>query len=182
MRVLVGLLLSLSAVASVAADPIRIAGTDVQFTVTKLGFSDVTGHFRDFNADITYDASDPARSVVRWRVRVASVDTGERDRDRSIQGPDYFAAAQFPELTFTSRTVRADGDRRLNVTGDLSIRGVTRSVTVPVVIDQQNGRRMFTTDFELDRYDFNVRGGSVMSRLIGRTVRVHLSAIEGAAQ
>ena len=55
MGVLLGLLLSLSAVTSVAADPVRIAGTNVQFTVTKLGFADVTGHFREFNADITFD-------------------------------------------------------------------------------------------------------------------------------
>ena len=119
---------------------------------------------------------------MRWRVRVASVETGERDRDRAIQSADYFAAAQHPELTFQSRAVRAAGADRLSVTGDLSIRGVTRSITVPVVISGEHGRRTFVTEFELDRYDFNVRGGSVMSRLIGRTVRVRLAATEGAAQ
>ena len=182
MRGIVAFLLSVSTAAALAADPIRIVGTNVQFTVTKLGFADVTGHFREFNADIQYDPTRPEQSVVRWRVRTASVETGERDRDRAIQSQDYFATAQFPELTFTSRNVRAGGVDRLNVTGDISIRGVTRSITVPVVIGEENGRRTFATDFELDRYDFNVRGGSVMSRLIGRNVRVHLAATEGAAQ
>ena len=182
MRAVYGLLLSLSVITSVAADPIRITGTNVQFTVTKLGFSDVVGHFREFNADIRYDPSQPERSSVRWRVRVASVETGERDRDRTIQGPQYFAAAQHPELTFESRAVRADGDHRLSVTGEITIRGITKSITVPVTIAEQNGRRTFVTDFEIDRYDFDVRGGSVSSRLIGRTVRVHLVAAEGAAQ
>jgi polyisoprenoid-binding protein YceI len=181
MRTIATLLLCLSAVVH-AADPARVVGTDVRFTVTKLGFSDVTGHFREFNADIRYDPTRPEQSVVRWRVRVASVETGERDRDRAIQSPDYFAAAQHPQLTFDSRTVRKAGDDRLNVTGDITIRGVTKSVTVPIVITEQNGRRTFVSDFELDRYDFGVRGGSVMSRLIGRTVRVHLSATEGAVQ
>jgi polyisoprenoid-binding protein YceI len=165
-----------------AADPVRVAGTNVQFTVTKLGFADVVGHFREFNADIRYDALHPEQSSVRWRVRVASVETGEPNRDQTLQGPDYFAAAQHPELTFESRTVRADGNRRLSVTGDISIRGITKSVTVPVTITEQNGRRTFVTDFEVDRYDFDVRGGSVASRLIGRTVRVHLAGTEGAAQ
>jgi polyisoprenoid-binding protein YceI len=182
MRVLATGLLILSSLISVSADPARVVGTDVRFTVTKLGFADVTGRFREFNADIQYDPASPERSVVRWRVRVASVDTGERDRDGAIQSSDYFAADQHPELTFESRTVRAAGDRRLSVTGDISIRGVTRSITVPVVISEENGRRAFVSDFELDRYDFNVRGGSVMSRLIGRTVRVHLSAMEGATR
>ena len=175
-------LLGIAVAAPLAADPVRITGTDVRFTVTKLGFADVVGHFREFNADIRYDPAAPARSVVRWRVRVGSVETGERDRDRAIQSPDYFAASQYPELTFESRSVRAMGDRRLSVTGDIAIRGVTRTITVPVVIGEANGRRTFVTDFEVDRYDFNVRGGSVMSRLIGRTVRVHLAAAEGAAQ
>ncbi len=106
MRVLVGLLLSLSAVRSVAADPIRVTGTNVRFTVTKLGFADVVGHFREFNADISYDPGRPEQSQVRWRVRVASVETGERDRDRAIQSADYFAAARHPELTFESHAVR----------------------------------------------------------------------------
>ena len=181
MRTLLAALLSVATVVH-AADPARITGTDVTFTVTKLGFADVVGHFREFNADIRYDPARPEQSSVRWRVRVASVETGERDRDRTIQNPDYFAAAQFPELTFNSRDVRVEGDRRLRVTGDIAIRGITRSITVPVVITEQNGRRTFVSDFEIDRYDFNVRGGSVASRLIGRTVRIHLAAIEGAAQ
>jgi polyisoprenoid-binding protein YceI len=182
MRGIAASLLSIAVVVPVTADPARVVGTDVRFTVTKLGFADVIGRFHDFNADITYDPAHPERSVVRWRVRVASVDTGERDRDRSIQNQDYFAAAQYPELTFTSRDVRSTGTAHLSVTGDLSIRGVTRSVTVPVVVTEQNGRRTFVTDFELDRYDFNVRGGPMVSRLIGRTVRVHLAAMEGAGQ
>ena len=181
MRSLLAFLLSIGAVIH-AADPARVTGTEARFTVTKLGFADVTGYFRDFNADIRYDPSQPERSTVEWRVRVASVDTGERDRDRAIQSADYFSAAQFPELTFMSRDVRGAGNNRLNVTGDISIRGVTRTITVPVIVSELNGRRTFATDFELDRYDFNVRGGSVMSRLIGRTVRVHLAATEGAGQ
>ena len=181
MRTIAAFLLSVGAVVH-AADPVRITGTDVRFTVTKLGFSNVSGHFRDFNADIKYDPARAEDSHVRWRVRVASVDTGEADRDRTIQGADYFAAAQYPDLTFESRSVQAVGDDRLSVTGDLTIRGITKSITVPVVIARHNGRRIFATDFELDRYDFNIRGGPVASRLIGRTVRIHLSATEGAAQ
>ena len=172
--------LVLAALSATAADPVQITGTNVRFTVTKLGFSDVTGFFRQFSADIRYDPAQPERSVVGWRVRVASVETGERDRDSALKSADYFAAAQHPELTFTSRSVRAEAPGRLSVTGDISIRGVTRTITIPVTVSEESGRRKFVTDFELDRYDFNVRGGSVMSRLIGRTVRIHLEAMEGA--
>ena len=179
MRTFAALALAALTVTAVGADPVQITGTTVTFTVTKLGFSDVTGYFRQFNADIRYDPAQPERSVVGWRVRVASVETGERDRDSALQSGDYFAAAQHPELTFTSRSVRAAAANRLEVTGDISIRGVTKTITIPVTISEERGRRRFVSDFEIDRHDFNVRGGSVMSRLIGRTVRVHLAAVEG---
>jgi hypothetical protein len=64
----------------------------------------------------------------------------------------------------------------------MSIRGVTKRIVVPVRVIEQAGRRTFVTDFELDRYDFNVRGGSVMGRLIGRTVRIHVTAVEGGLE
>jgi polyisoprenoid-binding protein YceI len=179
MRTLATLVLSLFTLVPVAADPIRVAGTDVRFTVTKLGYEDVVGHFREFNADIRYDAANPERSVVQWRVRIASVETGATNRDRSLQMPEYFDAARYPEMTFMSRSVRRISDDALQVTGDLTIRGITKQITIPVRASTQQGRRTFVTDFTLDRYDYDVRGGSVMGRLIGRTVRVHLAAVEG---
>lgn len=159
-------------------DPER---SEVRFTVTKLGFSDVTGVFRAFSGDVHYDEAQPENSSVRWRVRVASVETGERDRDSSLQSPEYFDAARNPELSFESRSVRRIADR-LDVTGDITIRGVTKTITIPVRVAERAGRRAFVTDFELDRYDYGVRGGRVMGNLIGRTVRVHLVAIEGGTE
>lgn len=162
-----------------ALDPLR---SEVRFTVTKLGYSDVTGRFRDFSGQLHYDAAHPENSSVRWRVAVASVETGERNRDRSLQNQEYFLASQYPDLTFTSHTVRRGENGALAVTGDITIRGIAKRLTVPVRISEQAGRRVFVSDFELDRYDFGVRGGMVMGRLIGRTVRVHLAAVEGGAE
>lgn len=162
-----------------AASAVDPQGSDVRFTVTKFGFSDVAGVFRSFSADVRYDPDRPENSSVRWRVRVASVETGERGRDSALQSAEYFDARRHPELLFESRSLRVTGDRALQVTGDLTIRGVTKRITIPVTVTQRDGRRAFATDFELDRYDFNVRGGTVMGRLIGRTVRVQLVAVEG---
>lgn len=60
----------------------------------------------------------------------------------------------------------------------LALVGVTREITVPVRVTRQQGVRAFVADFTLDRYDYEIHGGSVMSRLIERTVRVHLVAVE----
>lgn len=145
----------------------------VEFTVTKLGFADVTGRFLDFSGSVQYDAARPENSSVAWTVRVASVRTDASNRDRSLQAPEYFDAAHHPELSFRSTRVRALEGGRLQVEGTITIRGTSRQLTT--IATPVNGG--FETRFELDRYDFGIVGGRVMSRLIGRTVRVYLRAI-----
>ncbi|HXT68868.1 MAG TPA: YceI family protein [Vicinamibacterales bacterium] len=153
-------------------DPAR---SEVRFTVTKLGFSDVTGLFHDSEGSIYYDEDRPEVSRVQWRVRVASVKTDASTRDSTLQQPEYFDAAHHPYLEFASRSVRELNDGRLEVAGQITMRGVTRPLTLAVRIQTGSAPR-FETDFTVDRYDFGITGGSVMGRLIGRTVRVHLVA------
>ncbi len=152
-------------------DPVR---SHVGFTVAKLGFSDVDGEFHDFSGDVRYDPARPQNSSIRWRVRVASVKTGAPNRDSSLQAPEYLDAARYPDLAFESRRVTALDDTRLEVAGNITIRGRTRPLTI--IATPVAGGGGFETRFEIDRYDFGVAGGRVMGRLIGRTVRVHLIA------
>lgn len=154
-------------------DPAR---SEIRFTVTKLGFSDVTGVFRESEGEIHYDEDRPEGSFVNWRVRVASVKTDEPNRDSSLQQREYFDAAQHPYLGFTSRSVRELTDGRLEVSGQITMRGVTRPLTFVVRRVSNGSNPQFEADFTLDRYDFGIAGGRVMGRLIGRTVRVHLVA------
>jgi len=160
---------------------IDAARSEIRFTVTKLGFSDVTGVFRESDGEIHYDEDRPEASRIRWRVRVASVKTDAANRDSSLQQREYFDAAQHPYLEFSSRTVRALNDGRLEVSGEITMRGVTRPLTFVVRATTNGPVPRFETDFTLDRYDFGIAGGTVMGRLIGRTVRVHLVAAVRAA-
>jgi polyisoprenoid-binding protein YceI len=159
-------------------DPAR---SEVRFTVTKFGFSDVTGVFRESEGEIHYDEDRPEASRVRWRVRVASVKTDEANRDSSLQQREYFDAAPHPYLEFSSRAVRALSDGRLEVSGQITMRGVTRPLTFIARATPNGPQPRFETDFTVDRYDFGIAGGTVMGRLIGRTVRVHLVAALRAA-
>ena len=152
------------------------ASSEIRFTVTKLGFSDVTGVFRESEGEIQFDEDRPDASRVRWRVRVASVLTDASNRDRSLQQAEYFDAARHPYLEFSSRSVRRLDDGRLEVSGQITMRGVTRPLTFVVRATTTGPQPRFETDFTLDRYDFGIAGGTVMGRLIGRTVRVHLVA------
>lgn len=156
--------------------------SEVRFTVTKLGFENVTGVFREFEGEIDYDPANPGASSVRWRVRVASILTDASNRDSSLQQPEYFDAARHPYLSFASRTVRARDSDSLEVSGDITIRGTTRPLIVVVRPRRTAAGFTFETDFTIDRYDFGVAGGMVMGRLIGRQVRVHLVAATAAVQ
>jgi polyisoprenoid-binding protein YceI len=144
--------------------------SSVHFSVTKLGFSDVAGRFTDFTAAVTYDPAQPERSTVSWDVPVASVQTDSAKRDRSILGAEYFDAARHPSMAFRSRQVRRLDDGRLEVAGVITIKGHSEPLTI--IASAVDGG--FETRFEVDRFRFDVRGGRVMSRLIGRMVRVHL--------
>ena len=163
-----------------AASPVfRIdpAQSVAQFTVTKLGFEDVVGRFRDMSGEVRWHPSEPGAGFVRWRVKVASVATDARNRDRALQSVEYFDVARHPELIFESTRVRAVDGRTLQVTGNLTLRGVTRQITTTVRHGGPASAPVFETDFEVDRYDYGIAGGRVMGRLIGRTVRIHLRAV-----
>ena len=146
------------------------ARSSVSFSVTKLGFADVDGRFTEFTADVTHDPAQPERGSVSWEVRIASVQTDSANRDRSILGPDYFDAARYPTMTFRSHGLRRLDDGRIEIAGVITIRGHAEPLTV--IAQPVDGG--FEARFEVDRLRFNVRGGTVMSRLIGRMVRVHL--------
>lgn len=154
-------------------DPSR---SEVRFTVTKLGFEDVTGVFQESEGQIEYDQNRLEASRVHWRVRVASVLTDASSRDKSLQQPEYFDAARYPYLEFVSQSVRGLDDGRLEVSGPITIRGVSRPITFVVRSVPGDPLPRFETDFTVDRYDFGIAGGTFFGRLIGRTVRVHLVA------
>lgn len=92
----------------------------------------VAGHFADIAGTIVVDAPLPTQARAAISIGVASIDTGNARRDAHLLTPDFFDVAQFPTITFTSRSVQV-GDRsngRYHMTGDLTIRGITRQVTL----------------------------------------------------
>ena len=161
-------------VPALAIDP---SSSVAQFTVTKLGFADVTGRFTRMEGEVRWDPAAPEAGFVRWRVEVASVLTDATNRDRTLQAPEYFDAARHPWLTFESTRVSRAGPGRLEVAGNLTMRGTTRPVTVPVRHSGSASAPVFETAFDVDRYDYGIVGGRIMSRLIGRTVRLYLKAV-----
>lgn len=124
-------LLAVSAV-GVAADSYTIDPTHTypNFTINHLGFSTLHGRFGKTSGKLTLDRAQSTGSV-DVVIDAASVDTGFAKRDKHLRSPDFFNVVEFPEITFKSTKVRFQGKGAL-VEGDLTIKGVTRSVTLNV--------------------------------------------------
>ena len=104
--------------------------SDVGFRVRHLGISNVDGSFSDVDGTITIPAAGIEGMEAEVTVQVNSIDTRNDDRDGHLQSEDFFAAEQYPTLTFRTTSVDALGGNRFRMTGDLTIRGVTKPVTL----------------------------------------------------
>jgi polyisoprenoid-binding protein YceI len=95
-------------------------------------FSKVPGKFDDFSGQIQLDEANPEQSSVEVTIQVASVDTGVKMRDDDLRSPNFFDAKKFPEITFKSTSVKRTGENTADVTGNLTMHGVTKEVVLKV--------------------------------------------------
>lgn len=141
------------------------AHTSIGFRVKHLGLVDVPGYFRDFNGAIDFNSADPSKSSVKFSAKTTSVDTGVAARDSHLRTADFFEVEKFPEMIFTSTKVEMK-NKQWFVTGDLTMKGVTKSVTMPFTIagflpDQRSGgtRMGVVAETSINRRDFGVNYG-----------------------
>jgi len=156
----VGMTLALAA--PVLADTYTIdknhseAAFQVRHILTK-----VRGTFRDFSGTINFDKAKPENSSVEFRIKTASIDTGVQKRDDHLRSPDFFDAATYPEIVFKSTKVLPKGDNVFDVTGDFTLHGVTKQITLPVkFLGEQKfmkgAKAGFETAVTLNRKDFGL--------------------------
>lgn len=132
----------------------------IGFHVKHMGLIEVPGFFRDFTGTINYDAKDVSKSSVEFTAKIASVDTGVAPRNAHLQKPEFFDAEKFPEMKFKSTKIEKKGKQWM-LTGDLTIRDVTKSITFPFniagFIASERGTRMgFTGQTMINRRDYGV--------------------------
>jgi len=110
--------------------------TRVGFTVDHLGFSTVVGDFRQFDGRVQYDPKQPAGLKVNFEIDTKSIDSGWAARDEHLRKADFFNVEKFPKMTFTSTAVKVLGDNKSQVTGNLTLLGVTKPVTLEVTLNK----------------------------------------------
>ncbi len=196
-RILMTAALVASSTAMIAATPqaevpeewnVDRAHTEVTFSVRHF-FTPVTGKFDDFDVSLVYDAENVGNSKVTATIPVASIDTNNEDRDEHLRSDDFFGVATHPNITFESTSVRRVNANELIATGNLTIKGVTREVQLPIEIlgiqelegpmAQQMGVSKvasFHTTLEINRNDFTVGTGNwAAATVIGRDVTIEIA-------
>jgi len=144
-------------------DPVH---TSVLFKIRHLGVSNFYGRFDEANGTVTIDAAKPEASKIHLSIPAAKVDTNNPDRDKHLRGPDFFNADEWKTIDFDSTKVAAKGKDELEVTGDLTLHGVKKSITVHVKqighadIPQMGARVGFEASFQVKRSDFNMKSAA----------------------
>ncbi|HXF43432.1 MAG TPA: YceI family protein [Pyrinomonadaceae bacterium] len=138
----------------------------IGFKVKHLGLIEVPGYFRDFTGTVNFDAKNPSSSTVTFTAKVASVDTGVAARDNHLKTADFFDAEKFPEIQFVSKKVEKTSKGWL-LTGDLTMKGVTKSVSIPFEIsgwlpagDRNPAKMGIAGETKLNRRDFGINYGN----------------------
>jgi polyisoprenoid-binding protein YceI len=160
-------------------DPVH---SNVSFVVRHLMVSKVRGTFGTFSGTIEV-ADAPELSKVVGTVDAASIDTGEPNRDAHIRSADFLDVANYPTITFTASGPVKKGDSRFTLTGDLTIRGVTKPVTLDgeylgVIAHPQMGTRLgLSASGEINKDDFGVSYNAALEAggfVLGKTIRIEV--------
>jgi len=187
-KVFVGSLGLLLAVLSArAADTFQVdrAHSHVNFEIRHM-ISTVTGSFKDFGGAIQFDRADPAQSTVEFTIQTASIDTGNEDRNKHLQSPDFFDARKNPQITFKSKRITKKSAEYYDVIGDFTMHGVTKEIIIPVkflgLVNAGHEVAGFKTDFVLNRKDYGIAWNkeyTAGTMLLGDDVDVHISVEAG---
>lgn len=166
------------------------AHTTIAFVARHAMVTKVRGTFDEFEGSVTFDEANPQASVAKAVIKTASVNTNNEDRDSHVRGDDFFAVDQYPEMTFESTSFDFNGTSG-TVTGDLTLKGVTKPVTLDVEVfgveeDPFGATRVgFEASTKINRKDFGVdfqaplgSGGVLVSEQI--TIEIDGSGIKQA--
>ncbi len=174
-------ILALSPLGAVAATwTLDKSHTHIGFEVSHLGFSTTNGMFSDFDAEITFDPENIEATSVSFTIDAASVNTFWPARDEHVKTKDFLNVGEHADITFVSTTVTQTGDNTADVTGDLTILGVTKPVTFAATLNKI-GPNPFNPDVtvagfdltgEIDRTEFGMGFGAPA---IGAVIPVSIS-------
>ncbi|MFZ7946593.1 YceI family protein [Neobacillus sp. 19] len=163
-----------------ALDP---AHSSVDFSVRHMMIANVKGTFNSFNASIEADPADLTTASIEFSVETASVDTRSKDRDAHLVSADFFDVENHPNMTFKSTSIEKTDEGEYNVTGDLTLRGLTKQETFFVTFEGQgkdpwgNEKAGFSATGTVNRSDYGLVWNAALETggvLVGDKVKINL--------
>ncbi len=161
------------------------AHSHTSFTVRHLVISNVRGEFKKLSGAVQLDDKDPTRSTVEATIQAATIDTGVPDRDKHLRSPDFLDAEKFPTIIFKSTKIEQAGEGKLKVTGDLTMRGVTKPVvlavegpTAEIKDPWGNTRRGLSAAATINRKDWGLAWSKTVEAgpVVGDDVKIEIEA------
>lgn len=164
------------------------AHSQVTFTVTHLVISEVTGTFKEFSSNVVSDKADFSDAKVDFSIKVNSINTDNQMRDDHLKSDDFFNAGKYPEINFKGRQMKSAGKGKYKLTGDLTIRDVTKTITLDVVYTGTtkdpwgSTKAGFKITGKVNRFDYGLKwntlteaGGAVVGPEVDFKVNLQLA-------
>ncbi len=159
------LCLSLFAVAETRPHIIDKAHSQINF-IAEARFISAHGFFGEWDADVQFDPGKIEDSKLTITVDAASLNTRVQMRDNHLRSKDFFAVDQYPKIVFVSKKISEVGEKKYNVIGDLTLRGLTKQIEVPLTMAfYENGRGRFRGAFEINRKEYGISYDSKMNSI-----------------
>lgn len=143
--------------------------TQILFFADHIGYSKSHGVFRDFDGQFVFDTAQPEKSSVNVTIKTASLDMGDEKWDTHLKGADFFNIEKFPDMTFKSTSITVTGENTADITGDLTLLGVSKPVVLHVKHNKSGLHPMtnqhmagFSATAMIDRADWGMAYGSPM--------------------
>jgi len=166
------------------------AHSKVQFSVTHMVISDVTGNFKNFDAYLETNGEDFENAKVDFWADVNSINTENDGRDKHLKSDDFFNAEKFPKIIFKGTSMKKVGEGKYQLTGDFTMRDVTKQITLDVtyrgmVKDQRGGTKAgFKVTGEVNRFDYGLKwnglvetGGLVVGKTVSLVIDIELKKL-----
>lgn len=162
------------------------AHSGAEFKVKHMMISNVKGSFSGLNGTLVEDKADPTRSHVEASIDIATISTGDAQRDGHLKSADFFDAEKYPTMTFKSTQVEQKGEGEYRVTGDLTLHGVTKPVTFAVEGPSAPGKDPWgntriglSATAKINRKDFGLSWNAALETggfLVGEEVQITIDA------
>jgi polyisoprenoid-binding protein YceI len=183
LSVLAFLFISIQSNAQLTKWTVDKSHSNVNFTVTHMTISEVEGTFKIFEGNVEHTKPDFSDAVISFQVDINSVNTENENRDKHLKSEDFFNAAQFPTMKFSSTSMKPLGNNKYQLSGNLTIRDITKPVVFDVsyggTVNTSRGRKSgFKAKTTINRFDYNLkwdRATEAGGLVVGKDVEIQIN-------